>query len=174
MLLSLTLLIGHSIFAQEEKLSNRLEPLNFILGDWNVTTYGKDSTGSRVSGALTSAIIGTIHDGGFIKEEVKYQGPAFTINMVTFIGYDPRANKYKLCAMDKEFQVMDIYYGDWSGEKLVFTNLESDKPFDFGNGQTVHFRITYTPTENGFDHKVEGTSDKGANWFYFSHSEFRR
>lgn len=95
--------------------------------------------------------------------------------MITHIGFDARANQYKLSAMDREFGMMDIYLGKWENENLIFTNLESDAPYLMEDGQKLWFRLTYSEiTQDSFTHLVEGTFDQGKTWFTFSRADFKR
>ena len=166
--------INNNCFGQKTKLVESLKNLEILIGDYDVITYARNNEGEMASGPKSQATIGTLHDGAFIHEIANYKSPAGELNMVTFIGYDTRISKFKLCAMDKQFQSMDIYYGAMKGDELVFTNLESDKPFVFNEGQEVYFRLTYSFNQSGFEHLVEGTSDKGKTWFEFNKSVYKR
>ena len=162
--------LSHLVFSQDESKMEKLFPL---VGDYNLITYDH-FTGNWTKGSSTKSNIEKVFDGVFLKESVVYSTENMNITMITYIGYDQRIGKYKLCAMDKEFQSMDIYFGDWEESKLVFTNLYSDKPFTMDDGSKFHFRLTYSFTENGFNHLVEGTKDEGKSWMPFSKSEFNR
>ncbi|HNP96776.1 MAG TPA: DUF1579 family protein [Cyclobacteriaceae bacterium] len=162
------------IYSRGQDLTERLSPLASLLGHFEVVTFTEDTDGKMSSGPVSQANIGTIHGGAFIREQVKYKSPGGDLDIVTYIGYDSRIGKFKLCAMDKQFQSMDIYHGQFEGKSLVFTNLNSDQPFQFGGGAEVHFKLTYIFTDNGFEHLVEGTADRGITWFNFNRSTYKR
>ena len=110
-----------------------------------------------------------------LRRRAKYLTQFGEINMITFIGFDSRADSYKLTAMDKEYGMMDVYLGDWVDDQLVFTNINSDKPIQMEDGKQLNFRLTYFDiTDNSFHHKVEGTYDQGKTWFTFSVSQYTR
>lgn len=164
-----------SVSAQTNTADRKIQSFHFLIGDWTLENFKFNEDKVWESLGKTDAKNVLIHDGKFIKENVKYLTAYGDINMITFIGYDSRINSYKLCAMDKEFGVMDIYHGEINDNGMVFSNLKSDSPFIMDNGKSLWFRITYKDiTENSFTHLVEGTIDKGKTWFYFSKSVFVR
>ncbi|NAS29895.1 DUF1579 domain-containing protein [Flavobacteriaceae bacterium R38] len=158
----------------QETFKNYVETLHFLNGDWNIENYKWEANTWQVIGNTVSTI--TIeHQGKFITEKVKYLSKYGEINMITNIGYDNRLKKFKLCAMDKEYGYMDIYYGEWINGDLVFTNLESDIPVKLEDGRKLSFRLTYSKISNQtFTHLVEGTFDKGKTWFRFSKSDYTK
>jgi hypothetical protein len=123
----------------------------------------------------SNSVIQWKHDGRFLAETAKYLTSYGEINMITHIGFDSRSKNYKLSAMDKEYGLMDIYLGRWSGNDLVFTNLESDLPIVMEDGRELSFRLTYSLIKkNSFEHLVEGTFDRGKTWFPFSKGFYSR
>ncbi len=158
-------------FTHAQKVNvNSMESLIDFEGNWNVDNYELKDEKWELIGA-TSSKITLEHDGKFISEKVKYLTKYGEINMITNIGYDNRLKKFKLCAMDKEYGYMDVYFGEWINEELVFTNLESDIPVKLEDGKTLSFRLTYSAINNrSFTHLVEGTYDNGKTWFSFSKS----
>ena len=173
-LLALAYLLPFLSTAQND-ISDNLTSLKFLIHDWKVTTYSPIENDDWKLGGESSAHITTLHDGGFIEEDVKYILGEEELNMRTYIGYDQRVKKFKLCAMDKEYQVMDIYYGEWEGDKLVFTNLTSDKPIVFDDGRELSFKLTYEDiSSTRFIHLVHGTYDGGKTWFPFSKAIYEK
>jgi len=165
-----SILISFNISGQ---ISEKMKSLEHLIGKYSVTTYDFES-GEWIDGDTTSSVVEKVHDGAFLREQVKYETKKMEITMLIFIGFDRRINKYKLCAMDKEFQSMDIYHGEISDKMLVFSNMESDKPLVFDDGSKIHFRLSYNFNETGFTHLVEGTKNNGTSWFPFSKSIYRK
>ena len=156
-------------FAQEDK-SSKLQKLGFMIADWNVV-----ETSSSQESDTTNSIIEWVHDGQFVKEEVKHLTKYGPINMITYIGWDSRLQGYKLVAMDKEYGQMDVYEGVWDNEQLVFNNLNSDRPIVMQDGRELNFKLTYYAISNdSYKHKVEGTYDQGDTWFTFSISQYHK
>lgn len=153
---------------------NTVESIHFLSGNWNIDNYELKDKKWKLIGTTNSKTI-LEYDGRFISEKVKYLTKFGEINMITNIGYDNRLKKFKLCAMDKEYGYMDIYYGEWINENLVFTNLKSDIPIKFEDGRELSFRLTYSKiSDQTFTHLVEGSYDKGKTWFSFSKSVYTR
>lgn len=169
------IMIPSLIYAQETDPKMNVNTLNFLEGNWKVENWSfANDSGWQQIGETKSEII-TEHNSKFIHEDVRYLTTFGEINMITFIGFDSRINKYKLCAMDKEYGLMDIYNGTWTEGDLIFTNLNSDKPVTMDDGKELHFRLTYQDiTDAQFTHLVEGSFDKGNNWFVFSKSIYYR
>jgi len=167
----IAILVFNSLLNAQNR--NKMEMLKDLIGRYSVTTLDFVDN-NWIKGNTTFSIIDEVHEGAFLKEEVKYKTSNLEINMLTFIGFDNRISKYKLCAMDKEFRSMDVYQGEFNDENLIFTNLKSDAPFMFGENIALHFRLTYTFTDNGFIHLVEGTKDFGESWFSFSKSIYNK
>lgn len=150
--------------------NNTIETLHFLKGNWKVDNYELVENQWKSIGT-THSKINLEHEGRFISEKVKYLSKYGEINMITNIGYDNRLKKLKLCAMDKEYGYMDIYFGEWIDNNLVFTNLESDLPVKLDDGKELSFRLTFSKkSSQTFTHLVEGTYDKGKTWFSFSRS----
>lgn len=166
------LMVLTPLLAKAQK--NTVETLHSLNGHWNIENYEwKANTWQTIGN--TNSTITSEHQGKFISEKVKYLSKYGEINIITNIGYDNRLKKFKLCAMDKEFGFMDIYYGQWINGALVFTNLESDIPVKLEDGRELSFRLTYSNINNqGFTHLVEGTFDKGKTWFKFSKGIYKR
>ena len=160
------------VHAQKMNTKNSIEVLHFLEGNWNIDNYELKVEKWKSLGNTSSKFI-LEHNGKFITEKVKYLTKYGEINMITSIGYDNRLKKFKLCAMDKEYGYMDIYFGEWINNNLVFTNLESDMPVQLDDGKELSFRLTYSKISNqSFTHLVEGTYDKGKTWFSFSKSTY--
>lgn len=161
--------------AQDAEIPQKMKDLAFMEGTWSIENFSnkKDKGWSSIGSSWANIILE--HDGRFIKEQAKYLTDFGEINMITHIGFDSRINSYKLSAMDKEYGLMDIYFGEWVGGNLIFTNLESDKPVIMGDGQELSFRLSYMDVESHkFTHMVEGTFDKGKTWFPFSKSVYTK
>lgn len=163
-----------SLVQAQKNSKNYIGPLHFLKGSWNVNNFEwKNDKWSKLG--MTSSIINLEHDGKFIHEKVKYLSKFGEINMLTNIAYDSRLKKFKLCAMDKEYGYMDIYFGEWINNQLVFTNLESDIPVKLNDGRELSFKLTYVKVNNQtFTHLVEGTFDKGKTWFKFSKGTYTK
>ncbi|MBL7472034.1 DUF1579 family protein [Robertkochia sediminum] len=159
-------------YAQTE--TDTTASLHFLSGTWEVRNFARENDTWKLLGTTKST--GALeHDGRFVSERTKFLTPFGTINMITFIGFDSKAKKFKLSAMDKEYGLMDIYLGGWTNNALVFDNLSSDLPVKTEDGKHLHFRLTYKDiTERSFTHLVEGTTDQGKSWFIFSRSVFNK
>ncbi len=170
------LLLGQiQINAQASVIKEKMKVFNFLSGNWTVENFKLNSNKKWESLGETYSKNSFVHDGKFVKENVKYLTASGEINMITFIGYDHRIKSYKLSAMDKEYGAMDIYLGKINNNDIVFTNLNSDAPFIMDNGKSLWFKLTYKEiTENSFTHLVEGTMDKGKTWFVFSKANFKK
>lgn len=157
-------------FGQE----NSSKSLLVLTGNWKVENYAKQADSYKHLGTTSSKIVQE-HEGKFISERSKFLTAFGEINMITFIGFDTKVNKFKLTAMDKEYGLMDIYLGKWKNSQLIFDNLKSDLPVKMQDGKELSFRLTYKEiTEKSFTHLVEGTTDKGKTWFVFSKAVFNR
>lgn len=160
---------------QDQNVPKEIAALSFLVGDWSIENFENKKDDGWVSTGSSKADIRYEHDGRFLSERARYITGFGEINMITHIGFDSRVNTYKLSAMDKEYGLMDIYFGEWSDKRLVFTNLESDRPISLEDGQKLSFRLSYMDIgQDGFTHLVEGTFDGGATWFIFSKSVYVR
>ena len=154
--------------------TDAVSSIHFLSGEWQVENYAQDDVEWKKLGQ-TKAICQLEHDGKFVSERTTFLTQYGEINMITFIGFDSKANKFKLTAMDKEYGLMDIYLGGWMDDQLIFDNLQSDLPVKTQDGKDLYFRLTYKDiSADHFTHLVEGTTDNGKNWFIFSKSNFNR
>ena len=152
--------------------TDSMSSVHFLSGEWKVENYFQDDGVWKKLGE-TKAICKLEHDGKFVSERTTFLTQYGEINMITFIGFDTKANKFKLTAMDKEYGLMDVYLGDWTDNQLIFDNLQSDLPVKTQDGKDLYFRLTYKDiSADHFTHLVEGTTDNGKNWFIFSKSIF--
>nr|WP_298994907.1 hypothetical protein [uncultured Allomuricauda sp.] len=167
-------LFVHTSKGQEAGKGSPLKNMEFLIADWKVSNFKiKEGQWSLVGDTHSS--IKAILKGSFLSEKVKYLVDASELNMVIHIGHDHRTGHLKLSAMDQEYGLMDIYTGDFLENKIVFTNLKSDQPIDFGEGKKLSFRLTYSNIqEDSFEHLVEGTYDKGQTWFPFAKSIYQK
>ena len=158
------------VFGQEKSAKS----LHFLEGEWQVENFSKDQDKWKHLGN-TESMINLEHHGRFVSERTKFLTRFGEINMITFIGFDSKAKEFKLTAMDKEYGLMDVYFGNWVHGDLIFDNLESDLPIQLQDGNEMHFRVSYkTITKNSFTHLVEGTTDKGKTWSVFSKAVFTK
>lgn len=155
--------------------SQEMTDISFLEGTWSIENLvfheekGWDPIGT------SNSVIQWKHDGRFLAETARYFTSYGEINMITHIGFDSRSKSFKLSAIDKEYGLMDIYLGRWSGSDLVFTNLESDLPIVMEDGRELSFRLTYSYLKkNSFEHLVEGTFDRGKTWIPFSKGIYKR
>ncbi len=154
---------------------DQMKPFNALTGNWTVENYKLNTNQDWEFIGRTTSKISTFFEGKFVNENVKYLTASGEINMSTYIGYDSRIKSFKLSAMDKEFGVMDIYFGELKDEEIVFTNLDSDVPFKIDNGKSLWFKLTYKDISNdSFTHLVEGTTDQGKTWFVFSKAIYKK
>ena len=174
--LLLTLLVPISCLAQVDTLHPSIGELELLVGRFAIKNQSLTPDGGWQTVGWSAATIAPSQAGRFLEEEAQYLMSDMEINMHTFIGYDDRLRGFKLAAMDKEFGLMDIYYGEQTKEGAYsFTNIESDIPFTIGEDQFMHFRLTYDQlSEQGFVHLVEGTMDGGESWQPFTRSIYRR
>lgn len=94
--------------------------------------------------------------------------------MHIIIGIDPRAEEFRVLALDKEFGTMDVYKGSYEDHKLPVTNL-GDSGFLVEDGKSMHFRLVYTMPTNGKMYlAVDYTVDRGATWFPFQRVIYTR
>lgn len=155
--------------------SQGMTDISFLEGTWSIENQEFDMEKGWDTIGTSNSVIQWKHDGRFLAETAKYLTSYGEINMITHIGFDSRSKNYKLSAMDKEYGLMDIYLGRWSGNDLVFTNLESDLPIVMEDGRELSFRLTYSLIKkNSFEHLVEGTFDRGKTWFPFSKGFYSR
>ncbi|MCL6275581.1 hypothetical protein M3P19_16320 [Muricauda sp. 2012CJ35-5] len=162
-------------FGQENSKPDFLKELQFLEGEWSLENFETKDQKTWNSIGNSIAHVTLEHDGKFIQEKVKYITGFGEINMITYIGFDYRLGKLKLCAMDKEYGSMDIYEGDKVGDDFVFTNLKSDLAIAMQDGKKLNFKLTYaTISDTGFEHWVEGTYDGGETWFPFSKSVYTK
>ena len=162
------------INAQDLNTQNNIKALHFLEGDWTVDNLILKDEKWKSFG-ITRAEFKLELKGQFVREKVDYLTNNGELNMITYIGYDDRINRFKLSNLAAGYGNMDIYFGEWAGKDLVFTNLESDMPFKLEDGKELSFKLTYTNISSvGFTHIVEGTLDKGKTWFYFSKAMYSK
>lgn len=161
--------------AQENKMKEKMNSLSFLVSEWELSNYKLEDNTKWVPIETSRASFEFKHEGQFISETVKYITGFGEINMIIYFGFDYRINKFKLCAMDKEYGSMDVYYGEWIDNDLVFTNLKSDLPIKMQDGKQLSFKLVYSNIENNsFSHLVYGTYDNGNTWFPFSKSIYNK
>jgi hypothetical protein len=162
------------VHSQEMNTKKNIGALHFLEGSWSIDNL-VISDDKWESVGSTKADFNLELNGKYVNEKVKYLTKYGQLTMVTNIGYDSRLKNFKLTNMDADYGNMDVYFGEWVNEDLVFTNLESDLPSILDDGQELYFRLTYTEmSDKSFTHVVEGTTDKGKTWFYFSKSIYSK
>ncbi len=174
MLLFTLLMTASLVQAQEISPKKNIEALHFFEGKWSIDNYVLNEKKWESVGITNSEITLELN-GKFVSEKVTYLTKFGQLNMITMIGFDSRLNNFKLSNMGENYGYMDIYFGEWINEDLVFTNLESDLPSKLDDGRELSFRVTYSNmSHQGFTHLVEGTLDKGKTWFSFSKSVYSK
>ena len=171
----LTLAITTSIVhAQKINTKNKIEALHFLEGNWSIDNLVlKDDKWESIGS--TKAEFNLELNGKFLTENVKYLTKFGQLTMITIIGFDGRLQNFKLSNMGADYGYMDVYFGEWVDADLVFINLESDLPSLLDDGKELFFRLSYTEiSDTSFTHNVEGTTDKGKTWFYFSKSNYSK
>jgi hypothetical protein len=168
------LMIPTLVHAQEADPKKDIKTLYFLEGKWSIDNLVlKDDKWESIG--TTSAEFNLELNAKFVNEKVKYLTKFGQLTMITIIGYDSRLQNFKLSNMGADYGNMDIYFGEWVNEDLVFTNLESDIPAKLDEGRDLSFRLSYTDiSDASFMHIVEGTTDKGKTWFYFSKSIYSK
>lgn len=167
-------LLSTLVSAQTVDGTKNIEDLHFLKGKWSVNNYELKGKEWEPIGTTDAEFIIELN-GKFISERVKYITKFGELNMITIIGFDGRLNNFKLSNMGADFGYMDIYFGKWIKDDLIFTNLKSDLPSMLDDGKELYFRLTYSEiTSESFTHLVEGTIDNGETWFIFSKSVYSK
>jgi hypothetical protein len=80
----------------------------------------------------------------------------------------------RLHVMISEWDVFDVYEGNWEGDALVVNNLRSATTFRFG-GQEFYSQMTWCEiTANGFIMESHLSADEGKSWFTQAKSRYMR
>ncbi|MEL7120278.1 MAG: hypothetical protein AAFO07_12580 [Bacteroidota bacterium] len=159
-----------SIHAQK-----RIDELNFLLGEFDVTVMLPQQDKSWKQGGEGTASFYPILDDTFIREDLDLTFGQGTLTMSNSIGRDGRMNQLRMIAMDKEFATIDIYKGELNAGKLIFNNLTSDIPALTPEGKRVSFKITYSQlSKQKNESLVEITYDEGRTWTPYSKQIFKR
>jgi hypothetical protein len=90
------------------------------------------------------------------------------------LAYDRFNRVYRLSAADAMTGQLDIFEGDWDGDRLVLTNVRANTfVTDQSSGQRFHSRLVIAP---GDPLTIESafSPDEGTSWFPPSRQEFTR
>lgn len=155
--------------ASAQNLVERLQGLNYMVGEWKAITYNPTADGGWDDGHPGTSKITTILDGTFIQEEAFFNmGGGIKLTMVNTLGIDPRTKEFRMMALDKEFGTMDVYKGTMKGDSFSVTNLKSDARFETQTG-ALAFRLSVAKSDEGvFSLLVEATNDDGKSWKAYS------
>lgn len=167
------LLFSTNLGAQE--LHENLTEFKHLLGWFEVKVMLPDGQGGwRESGEGKAEFVANL-GGRFIEENIVSTFGNGTLTMNNIIGVDPRDKELRLFAMDKEFGAMDVYTGMADGKSMVFTNLNSDKRFTSGDGQSLAFRLSFSYVSDE-EHSllVEYTNDEGKSWNPYARHQYKR
>lgn len=96
------------------------------------------------------------------------------VDVLVVLGYDRFNRLYRLVATDAMTGQVDVFEGDWTGDRLVLTNVRADTfVTDQSSGQRFHSRLAIVP---GAPLVVESafSGDGGKTWFPPSRQEFTR
>ncbi len=96
------------------------------------------------------------------------------IDVLVILAYDRFNRVYRLSAADAMTGQLDIFEGDWDGDRLVMTNVRANTfVTDQSSGQRFHSRLVISP---GTPLTIESafSPDEGKTWFPPSRQEFTR
>lgn len=150
-------------FSQE--LNPQLKGFESLLGEYDMEIFApqRDKTWKFVGKG--EAKIKTILGGTFMRKEAISKMGNTEITMESTIGFDKKANKPTLLALDKEYGVIDFYEGSIENAKIIFDNLASDMRFETQNGDKLSFRLTFSKIEEkSHEFLVEFSKDEGKTW----------
>lgn len=107
-----------------------------------------------------------------------FRGPhPFTpapVDVIVLLAYDRFNKMYRLSAADAMTGQLDVFEGNWDGDRLVLTNARADTfVTDQSSGQRFHSRLVIVPGE---PLAIESafSPDEGKTWFPPSRQEFTR
>ncbi len=96
------------------------------------------------------------------------------VDVLVLLAYDRFNRVYRLSAADAMTGQLDVFEGDWDGDRLVLTNVRADTfVTDQSSGQRLHSRLVIAP---GTPLTIESafSPDGGRTWFPPSRQEFTR
>lgn len=150
-------------FAQN--LNPNLKDFEVLLGEYNMEVFIPQPDGTWKSVGKGEAKIKTILGGTFMRKEAVSKMGNSELTMESTIGFDIKAQKPKLLALDKEYGVIDSYEGKVESDKIIFDNLASGVRFETKNGDKLSFRLTFSKIkETSHEFLVEFSKDEGKTW----------
>jgi hypothetical protein len=146
--------------------------LDSLPGDYDVRLF---LPGRRAPIDVTTRVTISRELGG---AALLFRGPhPFTpapVDVIVLLAYDRFNRVYRLSAADAMTGQLDIFEGDWEGERLVLTNLRvSTFVTDQSSGQRFHSRLVIVPGEP-LTMESAFSPDEGTTWFPPSRQEFVR
>ncbi|MDH3743670.1 MAG: DUF1579 domain-containing protein [Acidobacteriota bacterium] len=133
-----------------------------VLGEWDVKVESKqDPRQPEFDESSRASLITASLNGGLVEERYTDKDG---VEATRAFSYDRYRDHYVLTQMNSAQTYMDMQTGQFDGDSLIVSNVESGTSFDVF-GATLHERCTLSNvSEDGFSLQVENSTDGGENW----------
>ncbi len=170
--LTFACLLTTPLVADEAKTEPKgLDRLAYMVGTWDVTAY--DQNGKEQYS--TTSEIRFIFDGKALEERTTGFWGGGEWDLIMIRAYDPFQQKIRMSVLDSWLGHLDIYEGQFEGEVLRQSNLDSGTYAGDGQGGKFFFRGTQEKLSD--DHivlRAESSKDGGATWQAAGRYEYLR
>jgi hypothetical protein len=148
-------------------LGEALQPLEGLVGRWEMQAIDQDHQGHRIERSPTVAEIEPTLGGKFLRESAALDVAAGRLEYVMLLGYDPFQKIYRMSWNDSLAGLVDVYEGSVVGGVLVLDNLKSETFWGSRDGtKSFAFRLEFdlAPVDGVREMRVHTSQDRGATW----------
>ena len=149
--------------------STEAQKLNFLLGEWKVSSrFRLSKQPEQWEETQASSKITFLFEGCLLVEQFEGTRQRHPFKATASYAYDRNAKKYQWVGADSEHGVLTLYTGSLNGNDLM---LESKVEI---SGQTVLLRRVWTQlASGGFSVQSQRSNDAGRTWDTAWHLTYR-
>lgn len=147
-----------------QKPTAMMSKLSVLEGNWTAITSMTQDDGKTWQSDQGKLVNVKLHHKNMVLEEKVVVPDVRGFNMLTFITYDQYRQTYRKAAIDDVWGIMDMYEGNITDDKLIFTNLKSATFFPVGPEVWRGFKLTLELKSGEHWMWIDKTDDNGKTW----------
>ena len=154
----------------EDRLKNyetKMEDVSFLIGDWADHSFTYDPKSETWVDFQAKKGGKTVVRNTKITTLERVRGQAWSIagklNLEGFLSYDVWQGTYRLVLVNDYLGLIDVYEGDFEGNKLVLSN-RGPGTYYTRNEKKMFVRMDFEKTEKGWSLSLLSSSEKEPTW----------
>ncbi len=154
--------------------SQDIADLNFLLGNWTLSSRYLDSEANWVSDPGGNAIFKKVLEGQGIQEDADFYFQGTLYKTRTLIGVDKGRQTYRFAILDHRYGYLDVHEGSFVDGALEISNMNTGTSFLVDNTEYIYKARYKSNDADSFVMSILVSTDQGKNWNKINETVYSR